>query len=55
MTDRLRYIVLDLLSGGSLVVSLWDPVDLDSFPTEAMPIVESFEFDLSQLPSPSPS
>jgi len=55
MTDHLRYIVLDLPSGESLVISLWDPVDLDRFLAQAMPIVESFEFDLSELPSPLPS
>jgi hypothetical protein len=46
-TDGLRYIVLDTPDGDSLMISLWAPTDFDSFLAEAMPIVESFEFDLA--------
>ena len=53
-TDRLRYVVLDTVNGDSLMISLWAPTDFDQFLTDAMPIVESFEFDLTQEPSPSP-
>ena len=52
-TDHFRYIVLDLPSGDSLVITLWDPVDLDAFLADAMPIVESFQFDLATEPTPS--
>jgi hypothetical protein len=45
--DPIRYIVLDHPNGDSLVITLWAPVDFDEFLAEAMPVVESFEFDAS--------
>jgi hypothetical protein len=53
-TEGYRYIVLDTPGGGTLEIILFAPSDFDAFAAEAMPVVESFEFDLSQLPSPSP-
>lgn len=29
------------------MIKLWAPADFDAFPAEAMPVVESFQFDLS--------
>ncbi|HET9757435.1 MAG TPA: hypothetical protein VFP66_13085 [Candidatus Limnocylindrales bacterium] len=49
--DRIRYIVLDTPDGGSLMIRLRAPTDFDAFVAEAMPIVESFEFDLGPTPS----
>jgi hypothetical protein len=46
-TDRLRYVVLDTPDGDSLMISLWAPTKFDSFLAEAMPIVESFEFEFA--------
>jgi hypothetical protein len=51
-TDHLRYIVLDR-GGDSLVITLWAPTKFQRFLSEAMPIVESFQFDLGPDASPS--
>lgn len=53
-TDGFRYLVLDTRNGDSLMIGLWAPTDFGSFLEGAMPIVESFQFDLSQEPSPLP-
>jgi hypothetical protein len=52
--DRYRVIVLDRPDAGSLMIRLSaTPSDFDAFMTDAMPVVNSFEFDLTPVPSPS--
>ena len=46
-TDRVRFIVLDRPAGDSLMIRLRAPTDFDAFVAEAMPIVETFQFDLA--------
>jgi hypothetical protein len=45
--DRIRYIVLDTPSGGSLMIRLRAQADSDTFLAEAMPVIESFEFGVA--------
>ena len=52
--DRYRVIILDRPDGGSLMIRLAaSPSDFDAFMADAMPVVNSFEFDLTSLTSPS--
>jgi hypothetical protein len=48
--ERTRAILLDVPSRGVLVVFIYsaDSAESEAFLAEAMPIVESFEFDLDQ-------
>jgi hypothetical protein len=52
--DHYRLVVLDAPDGGTLLIRIWAAGDADAFFRDAMPVVESFEFDLSHQPSPSP-
>jgi hypothetical protein len=52
--NGIRYIILDEPVDGSLMISLLSPpTDVDRFLGAAMPVVESFQFDLGGQPSPS--
>jgi hypothetical protein len=53
--DGIRYIVLDRPNGGSVMISLVALTDFDRFVAAAMPVVETFRFDLGAQPSPSAS
>lgn len=50
-TDRFRFIVLDTPDGKSLLITLWSPTDFDTFLAAAMPVVQSFEFATTPIPS----
>jgi hypothetical protein len=52
-TSRERVIALDLSDGRVVRIKLWAPDDFDAFIAEAMPVVESFQFDLGAEASPS--
>jgi hypothetical protein len=48
-----RFVVLDKPDGKTMMIVLVAQADFDSFVAEAMPVVESFEFDLGPAASPS--
>ena len=45
--DRVRFIVLDRPGGDSLMIRLRAPTNADALFAEAMPVVQSFQFDLT--------
>ena len=53
-TDGYRFIALDSPDGHMLLIRLRAPAGFDTFTAAAGPTVNSFEFDFSQVPSPSP-
>jgi hypothetical protein len=48
-----RFLVLDKPDGKTMMIVLVAQADFDSFVAEAMPVVESFQFDLGPAASPS--
>ena len=48
-TDSYRFILLDGPNGDTLMIRLRAPSDFEAFLTEAMPVVESFDFDIGPV------